>query len=411
MKLIPGYGYPRQNVGAFGAKLLPHANQLPVSYVVNPALTVKPGVTPPAEDFANAREDLGDGMDWPIDLPPEYQGEPMALWSQALVSPGGTVPFQQEALRNPFDDAFFEVHALNLTLANPNAADGAILTLATLGISLTLANAKDDPQFALTKDFVPANMLFGQRGAPFATPYNQPTAPAACAVPFSTLQIRFAQPWLIPPRWMLQASAASRGSSVLQASVCELALLGRKVPTGTRPGGEVPLALQGRTSTRLPYHAGLQFTPIAANSTGETTSQPADLMNVTEDDVHVTSIIGALTQFMGSTYGYGAFDLFPDPTAQQLCSSNPAAAAFVTLTLSDGYPVIPTATPVRVAFALPGGDWPVQFTLRPRDYLIAVQNITLPAVTYAGDPNAACISIGLAGWREVVLDLSSGGAS
>jgi hypothetical protein len=378
MKLVSGYGSFR-----------------PVSRLAAFAAT---------EDFVR-RADQDDGIDWPADVPPEYLGEPMALWSQATIPPGSTAPFQQEALRNPYDDAFFEVHGLNLTLANPNAATDAILTLATLGISFGIAD--DNTHISLTKDFVPANVLFGMRGAPFATPYNEPTAPAAGDFPFATLQVRFAFPWLLPPRWMITAAAASRSSAVQQAVIAEVCFQGRKVPHG---------AVRQRTN-RLPYHAGFQFQPVQAATrtsvSGSATSAPSDLMNVTDTDVNVTSLIGGLTQFLGSTYGYGAFDIFPDPTTWAANYGLPAGGALFTLTSSDGYPIIPPQTPIRLAFALPGGDWPVSFTMRPKDYLIARQDLTLtptdvmlsPGIysNQSGAPIASAISVGLAGWREVAL--------
>lgn len=346
-------------------------------------------------DLPPIPEQLEDGIDWPAsgDVPPEYLGEPMALWSQALIPPGGTVPFQTEALRNPYDDAFFEVHGVNLSLANPNAAGAAILTLASLGLSLGLADTTDSVRYTITKDFVPANMLFGQRGAPYSTPYQVPAGPAGVTLPYTTIQIRFPHPWLVPPRWSLQAAAASRSASVQQAVVADICFTGRKVPFDAIDGSR----------TRLPYHCGHQFVAIPAGSSGETISVPADLMNVTDQDVVVTSVIGAFTQFTGATYGYGAFDIFPAATGRQYATANPAAQVTVGLLGSDGYPVIPAQTPVRVAFPLAGNDWPVRFTLRPKDYLIAQQNITLQAAVETGDPLAAAVSVGLAGWREVSL--------
>jgi hypothetical protein len=350
-----------------------------------------------------ACEPVDDDLDWPpgMNVPPEYLGEPMALWSQAVVPPGSVAEFQSEALRNPHDDAFFEVHSLLITNSSPvpQTNSPAPNPLLTMGFTISLVGHDGKTFYPLTKDLVAGNMLYGIRGSPFS-PFGVYVNSYTFTV--DTIEVRFAKPWLVGPRQRISAGAVLRGA-YSSAVTTNITFRGRKVPQ----------AHVRQASTTLPYLASYQFQPTQFGNASSLQSSPTDLANVTGQDVTITNLVGAI-----SYYGYSILngqiatdDLEGSSEVPLLFfggavyfQPSPADITKIGLTMSDGYPVIPIGTPLRTAFSAMGRDWSTNFVLRPNDFLIAQSDITAATVLPVGTYTVNLVpSLGMIGHREVSL--------
>lgn len=283
-------------------------------------------------------------------------GYPIVLSAEATVPSQTTQRPPQLALMNPTGEAF-KIHEIRFSLKNSEAVAGAI-SGATVGCKLELG------KIALTENFVPV-WNFGR-----VTSYDQDLN--------NQFSWKLAHPLFVPAAGILTPNFQNFGQ-VSTSITTRISFFATPV--------ESSAPLPNRIF--LPWVSAYIGKAMAYEDADSDSSRETDLLNPFNDDLRISRLIGRFNIFNASSSTNGG-----NGTGSQLLSTR--------ISLSNGDPLVRTATPFQQIFGEDGRSWEQRNTvLRSKQYFQVY--IDKLATTDAAVGCSIQPYVSLVGYREMVL--------
>jgi hypothetical protein len=318
-------------------------------------------------------------------VPPEYVGDPIHLTAAiANLQPGaGGAGVNVKALVNPGPGPI-EVHGFKFRVRSSTYVPSGAL----IGCRLDLG------EFPLTNGFVPI-YAFGRAENPVAEQVTSGSDGGVIKFGYAQYTARLARPIYLPEGAAVRPQLQHRGQSTSPADV-QISVFGRMLDRRS------PLP----TSLKLPYWAVYVSKSFALGLADAETSSESDLYNPFDVPLHLERFVGRINYL----YAIGVNESISTELEGESLAQVPSlrnymgdalAQLLVTITDSNGFPVVKRPTPFRLVFDHYTRSWPLTHQLPPRGFYRVELTNTAPFFAGVAQPVTLQPTISMMGWREV----------
>lgn len=322
----------------------------------------------------------------PKRIPPEYEGDPVHLSSAVSnLQPGaGGVGVNIKALVNPGPGPM-EVHGIKFRIRSASYAPSGAMIACRLDLG----------EFGLTNGFVPV-FAFGRAENALG---EQVTAAPGSAISYAYAQYvaRLSRPIYLPVGAAIRPQLMHKGQATTPADV-NVSVFGRMLS----PRSPLPTVL------KLPYWTSYVSKSFALGTPDQETSSESDLYNPFDTDLELERFVGRVNFTSDAGFAYGSLmtEMESSPYALQtggLLSylGDSIGQLLLTMTDSDGFPVVKRPAPFRLVFDHLTRSWPLSHTLPPRGYYHVELYNQAPLYGAAPYPVNMQATIAMMGWREI----------